>query len=208
MDRNWSLAAAAALGAGTMFMLDPNRGARRRALVRDKLVRAAHNTGEGLETTARDAANRARGAAAEVRGKVRREHVDDIRLAARVRSELGRFTSHPRAITVTAMDGRVEVEGPILSDEAERLLAAVRAVRGVASVEDRLERHDSAENVPALQGGSTRPGRRSPLLQESWSPTARAVAGLAGVAIAMGAVLAAQNRQQRSEFTSGRSATA
>ena|SRR5918993_2331092 len=197
MNANWPVAAAAAFGAGTMFMLDPNRGARRRALVRDKLIRTAHVTGEGLETTARDAANRAQGIAAEVRGRWRGGNVDDIRLAARVRAELGRVTSHPRALSVTATDGHVRVEGPILSNEAEQLLAAIRGVSGVSAVEDKLERHETAENVPALQGGRTRPGRRSQLLQDSWSPTARALMGLAGTAVAIGIVLAAQQSGER-----------
>ena len=197
MNANWPVAAAAAVGAGTMFMLDPNRGARRRALVRDKLIRTAHVTGEGLETTARDAANRAQGIAAEVRGRWGGGNVDDIRLAARVRAELGRMTSHPRALSVTATDGHVRVEGPILSNEAEQLLAAIRGVAGVSSVDDKLERHETAENVPALQGGRTRPGRRSQLLQDSWSPTARALMGLAGTAIAIGILLAAQQNGER-----------
>lgn len=197
MTTNWPLAAAAAVGAGTMYLLDPNRGARRRALVRDKLTRTAHVTGEALETTARDAANRAQGVAAEIQGRVRRETVDDIRLAARVRSELGRVTSHPRAITVSATAGRVRLSGPILSAEAERVLAAVRRVRGVSEIEDGLERHETGDNIPALQGGARPPGRRSQLLQDSWSPTARALVGLAGTAIAIGVVAAAQHRGNR-----------
>lgn len=199
MTTNWPLAAAAAVGAGTMYLLDPNRGARRRALVRDKLARTAHVTGEALETTARDAVNRAQGVAAEMQSRVRRETVDDIRLAARVRAELGRVTSHPRAITVSAAAGRVRLSGPILSAEAGRVLAAVRGVRGVSEIEDGLERHETGDNIPALQGGARRPGRRSQLLQDSWSPTARALVGLAGTAIAIGVVAAAQhsgNRQQ------------
>jgi hypothetical protein len=36
------------LGAALMYTLDPDRGNRRRALVRDKLVSAAHKTSGGL----------------------------------------------------------------------------------------------------------------------------------------------------------------
>jgi osmotically-inducible protein OsmY len=78
-------------------------------------------------------------------------------VGSRVRAELARVVSHPRAIEVTIIhEGCVSLGGPILSSEADAALAAVARVRGVATVEDNLERHESAEGVPALQGGYLR----------------------------------------------------
>jgi osmotically-inducible protein OsmY len=75
----------------------------------------------------------------------------------RIRAELARVVSHPRAIEVSVLhEGCVSLSGPILSSEADAALAAVAGMRGVATVEDNLERHDSAEGVPALQGGYLR----------------------------------------------------
>jgi hypothetical protein len=97
----------------------------------------------------------------------------------RVRSRLGRVVSHPRAIDVRVQDGRVTLSGPVLADEPDRVLACARAVPGVRDVEDRLDRHQTAD-IPALQGGRSRPGPRWELFQEQWSLTTRLLVGLAG----------------------------
>lgn len=55
-----------ALGVVAMYLLDPDRGNRRRALVRDKLVSAAVITRKAIESEARDLANRAQGWSAEI----------------------------------------------------------------------------------------------------------------------------------------------
>ncbi len=187
-NQNWLLfTTGAAVGAGVMALLDPGRGAHRRALIRDQLVRASHKTAGGLDALSRDVTNRARGVAAEAWHAMHPEHVGTRKLEERVRAELGRVVSHPRAIDVTASDdGCVCLTGPILSEEAAQVVSAVRAVRGVCDVEDRLERHESAEGMPSLQGGRTRPGRRSALLQESWSPTTKALVCIASTALAAG----------------------
>ena len=97
---NRALLAGAAVGAAVAYMLDPDRGGRRRALVRDKIIRGAHVTGRALDATARDIANRSRGLASATRTRWSGEAVDDWRLVERVRAKLGRVCSHPRAIDV------------------------------------------------------------------------------------------------------------
>jgi hypothetical protein len=49
------------LGAGLMYLLDPERGRRRRALMRDKLMSASNSASDALGAKARDLSNRARG---------------------------------------------------------------------------------------------------------------------------------------------------
>lgn len=193
MKQNWNLLTGMAVGAGLMFMLDPRAGARRRALVRDKMTRASRKTSDGLDALSRDAANRARGAAAEVQARMRPDTVNARKLVERVRAELGRAVSHPRAIDVSATDdGRIALSGPILANEAEAALGAIAAVRGVAGVDDHLQRHDSAEGVPSLQGGRLRAGQRS-LLQD-WSPTTALLVCATGGALAAGWSYASQTR--------------
>ena len=63
---NWILGGIA-LGALTMFLLDPDKGRRRRALARDKMYSAAIRTGKRIDAKSRDVANRAKGLRAEAR---------------------------------------------------------------------------------------------------------------------------------------------
>lgn len=56
------------LGVGLMYYLDPGRGRRRRALVRDQAVHLKHETEDNVSGKAKDLSNRARGVVAEARG--------------------------------------------------------------------------------------------------------------------------------------------
>src|SRR5687767_10406429 len=107
----------ATLGSTLMFLLDPNGGRRRRALMRDQFTRASRKTRDGLDATARDMTNRAGGIVAAARGKWSDNQVDDQRLVARVRAKLGRVCSHPHAIDLEAQDGTVTLRGPVLASE-------------------------------------------------------------------------------------------
>jgi hypothetical protein len=176
---------AAGLGAGLMYFLDPDRGRRRRA--------EARNQGTGLWNRSswfagkawRDASNRAHGAAAAGRrlmGRGADEPGPQV-VEARVRSALGRATSHPGAVDVSVIDGCAHLTGAVLEHEHEGLISAVRSVRSVSEVEDRLERHPTAEGISSLQGGGPAPRRRSEWAQENWTPALRAVAAGAGCGI-------------------------
>jgi hypothetical protein len=67
----------AGLGAALMYVLDPERGRRRRALARDKAVSFAKDTGRAVARTSRDLGNRAKGVAAEVRSAVAKREDSD-----------------------------------------------------------------------------------------------------------------------------------
>ncbi|HSJ65184.1 MAG TPA: SRPBCC family protein [Gemmatimonadaceae bacterium] len=179
-----ALLGALGLGAALMFFLDPSRGRRRRALVRDQVLHAVRKGEHGVEATVNDLTNRAHGLAAEARNRFREDDPTDDVLVARVRSELGRVCSHPRAVIVTALDGVVTLSGPVLDGEVDNVLAAARSARGVVSVENRLEVHEHPGNVPSLQGGLARTGTRMELLQEHWTPAARLLVGTGGAALA------------------------
>jgi gas vesicle protein len=56
-----------AVGALAVFMMDPQQGRRRRALVRDKLVHSGHLSRDYIESKSRDLANRAQGVVAKLR---------------------------------------------------------------------------------------------------------------------------------------------
>ena len=181
-----SLIGSLALGAGCMYFLDPYQGRRRRALVRDKLLSACVQSSDFFAKAARDLGNRASGILAETRYAFAEEDVDDATLVARVRSQVGRAVSHPRAIEVTATQGRVTLRGPILAHEVTRLLDMVRSVRGVQAVDNQLDVHQQADNIPGLQGrGTPRLGNVPELLQSNWTPAIRALVGAAGGALTL-----------------------
>lgn len=182
------------LGLAVGYMADPNRGARRRALARGKMVRASRKTRDALDATSRDVANRTKGLAAAARGRLTKDEVDDARLVERVRAKLGRLTSHPRAIDVEARNGDVTLKGPILARELTGLLAAVASVRGVQSVTNQLEPHETADNVPSLQGGGEISPPTLDIFQRNWAPATQALVAAAGLA-ATGAYLASHNRR-------------
>jgi hypothetical protein len=182
---NKALLFGAGLGAATMFLLDPDRGKRRRALVSDKFALATRKTGECMQITARDLRNRTRGTIAAIQSRLSSEQPDDSVLVDRVRSKLGRIVSHPAAIEVTAQNGNVTLSGPVLASEVPHLLSCVKWVAGVQDITNNLEVHEEAGNHPALQGGRERQGGRFELFQENWSPTARLLAGAAGASLAV-----------------------
>jgi uncharacterized membrane protein len=179
----WLLAGA--VGAMSMYFLDPQQGRRRVALARDRATRLARVASEFADRSVRDLAQRSTGLAAEVRSLARRAPTSDPVLVDRVRSKIGRLTSHPHAIKVTAVDGCVTLAGPVLAHERAQLVQGVNSVRGVRRVEDRLDAHKSAEHISALQGGISRSGPRMELLQENWAPGPKLLAMAVGTGLAL-----------------------
>ncbi|HYZ86710.1 MAG TPA: SRPBCC family protein [Bryobacteraceae bacterium] len=186
MNRPLSVIGGMALGSGLTYFLDHSRGRRRRAVLRDKVASLASHAGDTLRKASRDLSNRGSGAVANVRSALRHseERPENQVLEARVRSKMGRVVSHPAAIHVFADSGRVTLRGPILADEVDALLRMIRCVDGVQEIDNQLDAHDQARNIPSLQGGSTRPGQVPELWQSNWTPALRVLAAATGGALA------------------------
>ncbi len=166
-----------------MYFFDPERGRRRRSLVRDQLIHACAVCERSADVLRRDASNRLHGMVAEVQSLARSGQPADEVLVQRVRSRIGRAVSHPHAIKVDACEGCVILSGPVLAHEVENLMDNVRWVRGVQRVENQLDVHQDAGNVSALQGGVQRYYQPLDIMQENWSPTTRAAVGLAAAGL-------------------------
>lgn len=165
----------AGLGAGLMYLFDPDRGRRRRAVLRDQLLSTTRRAARRVNVATRDMSHRAAGLAAEARHAVENERSADDVVTARVRAALGRVVSHPHAVRVSVADGRATLTGPILAREVPGLLACAAAVRGVRGVENRLEVHEQPGRLAQLQGGRVfRPAA------VRWSPATRLLACAAG----------------------------
>ena len=177
--------AGAAIGAVAMYLSDPDRGKRRRALIRDKVRSTAHRSGDALAVASRDIANRMQGMRAKT-GRLfsqRGRTTDDEHLTERVRSKVGRAVSHPHAVKVHVQDGSVILSGPVFAHEKPQLLEAIRSVPGVRNIDDALQVHERSDGVPSLQGEGRPRQLHTPILQANWPPAWRAVATVGGGAL-------------------------
>ncbi len=169
------------LGAGLMYFYDPETGRRRRALVKDQVMKMRNDSDEFLEKAMQDLNNRALGMRAELMGRFGGSQAYDMVVAERVRAQLGRLSSHPGSINVQANQGQITLSGPILADEVEKVVAGVAMVRGVSGVNNQLEVHQTADNVPGLQGDGSLVNRG----QTGWTPSTRLLAGVGGGMLAV-----------------------
>lgn len=172
------------LGAGIMYFADPKDGRRRRAQLRDAVVHTRHTLETAAGTASRDLENRFAGLAARTLASLVAEPapIDDV-LAARVRARIGRLVSHPGAIELKATAGVIALSGPVFEAEVDQLVNGVRAVHGVTDVENHLEPHAHAGDVPALQGPGPLKIHAAPASWVRWTPTTRVMAGAAGLAL-------------------------
>jgi hypothetical protein len=183
MKQELTLLAGIGLGAGLMYLFDPDRGRSRRAYLRDQAKRLWHETEDAACVLAEDIRQRSSGLLAEGRSLLTGDGATDQVVAERVRSRLGHIVSHPGSLNVAVRNGRVTLSGPILESAVGSLLAQVRSIRGVTGVENRLEMHQWTGDAPAMWGSRKPPSELLPLLQANWSPTTRLLAGTAGGAL-------------------------
>jgi hypothetical protein len=174
----------AGLGAAAMYLMDPSRGRRRRARLGEAASPVSHRALDIAGMTARDVRHRLSGAAAGALDRLIEEAVPaaDV-LVERVRARLGRLVSHLGAIDVAASSGTVTLTGPVFEAEVDQLIEGVAAVAGVATVENKLEPHRDAAHVSALQGPGPRMVPSPSATWLRWTPTARLIAVMAGVAL-------------------------
>ena len=147
-SRTGALLAGLGLGAALMYVLDPKRGARRRALIRDQATSALRTGRREFRHRTADLKHRAEGAMAELRGRLREKSVDDDQLAERIRAELGHHVTLPSALDVSAHDGIVTLAGRVPRAELPDVLATARKVRGVEQVRDELQVLEQFSGTP------------------------------------------------------------
>lgn len=145
-----ALLVGAAFGAALMFAFDPARGARRRALVRDKTAKMLRRGGRAIHDRGEDIGNRLTGTVAEIRAKSS-PPPQNHQLEERVRAELGHKVEHPKSIEVIVDAGFVTLRGNVLRDELEDVLSTVRDVPGVRKVHSEMQIRSDPGDIPSLQ---------------------------------------------------------
>lgn len=108
---------------------------------------AAPQAHDRMQRVASQMQNRTQGAATTAAGMM----PSDQELVERIRGELAGVVAHPDAIMVNAQRGIVTLRGPIMADEMPPLLAMVRALPGVESVENQLDVQQGTGRVPDIE---------------------------------------------------------
>jgi hypothetical protein len=145
MNKPLATIGAAAAGALAMYYLDPELGARRRALLAD-LVRSGLPGGAGPA--------RGRGRYGR-RGYLRPTHADprtDAELRDRIQSALDRMVSHPRALHVSVERGVVRLSGRLLAAERDSVLEQVQCMNGVQKLINATTAHAHPQELARGEG--------------------------------------------------------
>lgn len=131
---------AVAAGALAMYYLDPDLGARRRALLAD-LVRSGlpGERGPGRGRQGRRIYHR----------PTQADPQTDAELRDRIQSRLDRMVSHPRAIEVGVDNGVVRLSGRVLAKERDGLLQQVQQMPGVQKLVNAMTAHDNPQEIAA-----------------------------------------------------------
>lgn len=185
MDKQkWSLVGSAGvgagLGAGLMYLLDPQGGRGRRALARDKSVAALKQGGKAAAKTSRQLGNKTKGLVSEAGSKLRQSDLANNlaenggALLKKVQKKVRGAVSYPAAIEAAVEESRVILRGLVLASEVARLLVALEAVEGVTAVDNQLEIHESARDLAPYKNGRRWVG-----------PATRVLTGSAGSALAL-----------------------
>jgi osmotically-inducible protein OsmY len=136
----------AAIGAATAWFLDPNDGARRRNLTRDKAMKYVRRGKGQAERQASYAGQTIKGKATAVAPGTGRspaeERLNDPALQAKIESEVFRAADLPKGkVSVNVEDGVAYLRGEVEERATiERLQDATAQVDGVRAVESLLHR--------------------------------------------------------------------
>ena len=127
----------AVIGATTTYYFDPDRGAARRARLRDQLLAAGKRGARSAGRGARQELGRLKGRVMRSGGRGHFEPVDDRLLAGHLRGVLGRVQGPTDQLTTEVVDGVVRLRGEVArSADAERVVSALACEPGVVRVED------------------------------------------------------------------------
>ncbi|WP_176736733.1 BON domain-containing protein [Oligoflexus tunisiensis] len=168
-----SVLTSAGIGAALVYLFDPDSGNRRRALIRERANRTVHDAQRFLDVASRDLQNRSRGVVEGMRSRLVGQTVDDDRLVRRVAARLGHHMSRAKAVGITAENGVVTLQGPVLSSEVDSVVRAISRVPGVKELRNELQVHESPD-TPEMHKTQ----------RKRWTPGRRLAVGSAGLILA------------------------
>lgn len=146
-----------AYGAGMMYLLDPDRGNARRALIRDRMIHLRNEARWWFSRQMRDLVHRGQGAVAEARSRVVEKPVSDDVLQERVRAQIGHVVSHPGMLEVKCRNGHVTLHGVVIPGEQGKIEKRLGSTRGVRAWSLELREQ---QDIDAAAGGQSQFQRR------------------------------------------------
>ena len=134
------------LGALAAYLLDPNAGARRRAVFGDQARSAARSSGRRGLKALRHTRNQLGGVLANATAFFTPVGpASDRKLVERLRSRLGHVAQHLEKLELDVHRGDVLVRGQLKESEVQSLLKTIASTRGVRSVTDNIERYSEGQ---------------------------------------------------------------
>lgn len=170
MERYLIFFVGAGLGAAAGHLL--NRGP-----VHPGLRRHPRITSQG-EESALDVVHRTQFLLREIRAMVVHAEVPDPVLEDKIRGKIARMIARPDAVHVSVLQGKVFLWGTAREEEVRRFSESVSSIRGVKSLENRLE----ALTPPFTSWDDAEPGSRPPRRKPgSYSPAVSMIMAAGGV---------------------------
>jgi hypothetical protein len=165
---------------GAAYLFDPQKGRRRRMEIAQKLGKFERRKARAIRSAWEDTKHRMSGGIHEMKSAITNEgDTTDQVIEARIRSKIGRSSTHPSAIEVCSTDGFVKLSGPVLQDEVANVVQAAKLVKGVKGVENAMSVHANGENISALQGAGHIPNGKT------MKPSTALAVGAAGIGLAL-----------------------
>jgi BON domain len=130
----------AVIGAALVYFFDPQQGARRRAMARDRVLAFFRKRGREAARVGRKASSDAYGLRQQLAHRQEApKDFDDQTLKAKVESEVFRPADAPKGdVDINVEDGVVYLRGQVEQQLIEDLEQRVRSVQGVRDVENLL----------------------------------------------------------------------
>lgn len=125
---------ALAVGAGIMFLMDPQHGSVRRSLIKNQATRAARGARGYVQSTV----GRVTGGQEDQPETSADVNLADEQLAARVRSEIAIACTHPTDVYVSVRGDHVVLSGSLPAEEQELVVSRCQLIPGVSRVVNNL----------------------------------------------------------------------
>jgi hypothetical protein len=146
MNKGLTILGAMGIGAGLMYVFDPDKGKKRRALMRDRLEDTARKTRRQIDRKSHEVGDLVSSIGASIKAPFTNGPLSDNDLLARVKEKVIEILPDTQDIKVRARNGIVTLGGWLPQRELDHLVKSVSSIPGVSSITNKLRLNDSHTN--------------------------------------------------------------